>query len=389
MKKKVLIISMAYFPRFVGGAEVAVKEITNRLSDEFEFHLITLRYDSSLPRESKEGNVFVHRIGFAMQHPTIADLRKFPLRLLKPWFQFGAYFAARRLHVTHNFTYLWAMMAHSSGVPAGLFKKKCPEVRYLLTLQEGDPPEVIEKQMSVFGTLFANGFIRADAIQCISTFLGAWAKRMGGARIEVIPNGVDYQSFDTTETNRTEVRASCGLTNADIVVVTASRLVHKTGIDTVIKALPLLPSHIKFLVLGAGPQKAMLQDLAAKLGVTDRVIFKGEVSYTHLPAFLHASDMFIRMSRSEGMGNAFVEAMAAKLPTIGTAVGGIVDFLREGETGFVATPDNPESVKQAIERVLSDPQATAIVTETASRMVREKYDWELIGSQMRRLFNSL
>ena len=68
---------------------------------------------------------------------------------------------------------------------------------------------------------------------------------------------------------------------------------------------------------------------------------------------------------------------------------GIVDFLREGETGFVATPDNPESVKQAIERVLSDPQATAIVTETASRMVREKYDWELIGSQMRRLFNSL
>ena len=63
--KKILIFSLAYYPNFVGGAEVAIKEITDRISPEdFEFHMITLRFDSRLPKTEKIGNIFVHRIGF-------------------------------------------------------------------------------------------------------------------------------------------------------------------------------------------------------------------------------------------------------------------------------------------------------------------------------------
>ena len=63
---KILIFSTAYYPKFVGGAEVAVKEITDRLSpNEYEFHLITLRLDKHLPKEEKIGNVFVYRVGFS------------------------------------------------------------------------------------------------------------------------------------------------------------------------------------------------------------------------------------------------------------------------------------------------------------------------------------
>ncbi len=86
-KKKILIFSMAYYPRFIGGAEVAIKEITDRLSDEYVFHLVTLRYDSNLPRISQEGNVVVHRIGFSTTSPSMSDLRRLPLRVLKIWYQ--------------------------------------------------------------------------------------------------------------------------------------------------------------------------------------------------------------------------------------------------------------------------------------------------------------
>ena len=64
MKKKILTFSLSYYPRSVGGAEMAIK-ITDRLDEsEIEFHMVTLRFDSALPRVEKVGNVLVQRIGF-------------------------------------------------------------------------------------------------------------------------------------------------------------------------------------------------------------------------------------------------------------------------------------------------------------------------------------
>ena len=128
--KKILIFSLAYYPNFVGGAEVAIKEITDRISpEEIEFHVVTLRFDSRLPKEEKIGNVFVHRIGFSRAAPTIVDAKKFPLFLNKYWFQFMTPFAAARLHKKYCFDGTWAMMAHSCGIPAGIFKTLHPEVK--------------------------------------------------------------------------------------------------------------------------------------------------------------------------------------------------------------------------------------------------------------------
>ncbi|MCR4275965.1 MAG: hypothetical protein NUV90_01100, partial [Candidatus Parcubacteria bacterium] len=131
--KRVLIFSLAYYPH-VGGAEVAVKEVTDRVSD-IEFHMVTMRFSADEAREEKIGKVFVHRI------------ENNSSRLSKLFFQFSAAHKAALLHRQHHFDAVWAMMAHSSGVPAGLFKTFHPEVKYLLSLQEGDPPEYIERLM--------------------------------------------------------------------------------------------------------------------------------------------------------------------------------------------------------------------------------------------------
>jgi hypothetical protein len=133
--KKVLIFSLAYFPKHVGGAEVAIKEITDRIDpQDIEFHMVCLRFDSTLPAVEQVGNVLVHRIGFTTKNPSMGDLKKYPLALNKYLFQFLAAWKAARLHARYQYDGTWAMMAHSCGVPAAIFKLFYPQVPYILTL---------------------------------------------------------------------------------------------------------------------------------------------------------------------------------------------------------------------------------------------------------------
>lgn len=393
VKKKILIFSLAYYPKHIGGAEVAIKEITDRLSPlQYEFHLVCNQYDSTLPKTEQIGNVLVHRIGFTKPAPTMTDLRRWPLHFNKLFYQWSAFFEARKLHQQLQFDGIWAMMVHSCGVPAGRFKKAFPEVKYVLTLQEGDKPEYIERKMRIFGQAFYDGFRSADMVQVISTFLGQWATRRGFAGEPIlIPNAVDIGHFTQRyETNEVAaVRREFGVSDTDTLLVTTSRLVHKNAVDEVIRAMALLPKTVKFIVFGIGPEEEKLRALAGELGVADRVFFQGQIGHEVMPKYLKACDIFIRPSRSEGMGNSFVEAMAAELPVIATQEGGIADFLFDEKrnpeketTGWAVAVDSPEQIRQAIEDILSQPEKVAKVVATAKAMVMLEYDWDLIAKRM-------
>ncbi len=393
MKKRILIFSLGYYPKHIGGAEVAIKEITDRLSPEgYEFHVLCNRYDSTLPLEEKIGNVTVHRIGLTKNNPSMGDLRKFPLHLNKILYQFYAYIVAKRLHKKYQFDAVWAMMAHSCGVPAGLFKKKFPHVPFILTLQEGDPPEYIEAKMRVFGQYFKDAFMRADVIQSISTFLSQWAFRMGfrGTSV-IIPNAVDTARFTIplTAEERYETRTELGLNSHHVALVTTSRLVHKNGVDDVIRALAVLPEHVHFVVFGVGPDEMMLRRLIEECKLEDRVHLRGHIGHDVMPKYLKACDIFIRPSRSEGMGNSFVEAMAAEIPVIATQEGGIADFLFDAiknpdheSTGYAVQKNDPASIAAAVERILANPEVVKNVVATAKVVALLKYDWNLIVRRM-------
>lgn len=394
MKKKVLIFSLDYLPGEIGGAEVAIKEITDRISSEdIEFHLLTLHYDKAMPKTEVIGNVRIFRIGFGKVNPTIADRKKFPLHYNKHVFQFTAAFTALRLHRQYKYDGIWAMMAHSCGVPAAIFKWFHPEVKFVLTLQEGDPPEHIERMAKPVWLLFKRAFTKADTIQVISTFLGQWAIKMGCTTEPVlIPNAVNTTHFSQTytESELAIVRDELGKKAGDVFVVTTSRLVHKNGIDDVIRAMSLLPSHIHFIVYGSGPDREMLETLAKDLEVSSRVHFKGLISHDAMPKYLKACDIFIRPSRSEGMGNSFVEAMAARVPIIATQEGGIADFLfdavRNSEqpaTGWAVDVNAPQQIAATIQHILHHREQVRTVIETAYTLAITKYDWDLITSDMK------
>ena len=393
MKKKILIFSLAYYPKHIGGAEVAIKEITDRINPaEYEFHLLCNRFDSTLPRQEVIGNVIVHRIGLTTKNPSMADLRKLPLHLNKILYQWYAVWQAKRLHRQYRFDGIWAMMAHSTGVPAGQFKKHFPGVKYVLTLQEGDPPEYIEQKMKPFGVAFDEAFTRADVIQVISTFLGRWAKQKGFAGEPIlIPNAVNTAHFTQTYPAETlaSVRQSFGFAPTDTLLVTTSRLVHKNAVDDVVRAIALLPESVKFIIFGTGPDEEKLKALITELKVTNRVQLRGQITHAEMPQYLKACDIFIRPSRSEGMGNSFVEAMAAELPVIATQEGGIADFLFDAKrnpekptTGWAVDADAPEQIRDAVLEIIDSPEVTKDVVARAKAMALEKYDWNLIAARM-------
>ena len=365
-KKKILIFSTAYLP-LVGGAEIAVKEITDRLS-QYNFDLITARLKRNLPKEETMGSVRVYRVGFGFWGD------KFLLIIL-------GYFLAGKLQQKNSYSAIWAIMASYGGLTAVLFKKKYPKLPFLLTLQEGDNLDEVEAKTRVLGSLWRDIFKRADHVQCISNYLAVWAKKLGATNISVVPNGVDTLLF-------TEIKED---KNNNYNLVTTSRLVRKNGVDLIIKALPLLPDQVGLHIAGIGPEEANLKQLASRLNVSNRVIFHGFIPYKRLPQFLATGRAFIRPSRSEGLGNSFLEAMAVGLPVVGTLVGGIVAFLINNQTGFVVKADSPEDVAHLVKYILEPSHKVEIetVVRKAREQVEAKYTWTKVTTDMTKIFNTI
>lgn len=374
--KRVLIFSLAYFP-YIGGAEVAIKELTDRIAPEdLVFTMLTMRKGDE-PREERIGNVQVIRLGSSGSY------------LSKALFIPRAALAARRLHRAEPFDLAWAMMTYMV-LPPALLRLLGTHIPYVLTLQDGDPFEYVFKRWYIrpFVPLLRYGFRHASGVSVLSTYLADWVTRLGYAGTPaLVPNGADYARF---------VQAApkdFGRSPGDVWLVTSSRLVHKNAVDDVIRGLVQLPARVHFLVLGTGVEKDALSALARELGVADRVRFLGHVSHAELPGLLHACDIFIRPSRTEGFGASFVEAMAAGLPVIATQEGGIADFLFDANrnperepTGWAVDRDAPEQIAAAVARILAQPEEARRVTENARRMVAEKYDWGPIAQQMQSVF---
>ena len=377
--KKILIFSLAYFPK-TGGAEVAIKEITDRISD-IEFHLVTNGFDISA-HEEMIGNVHVHRVWRGTSY--------LPKVLYVP----RAAFAARQLHRTHHFDGAWAMMSYMV-FPILLLRFLGVRLPFCITMQEGDSYEHVYGRLRIrlMRPLLRFAFSRASAASAISTFLAGWATQMGYSReVQVIPNGVDIARFAASypESVINEIQDSLGKKMGDVFLITTSRLVRKNAVDDVIRALSLLSGNVHFVILGTGPEEASLRQNANDLQVQDRTHFVGHVSHEEMPKYLAASDIFIRPSRSEGMGNSFVEAFAAGLPVIATQEGGLADLIFDEQrnpgvpiTAWAVDKDSPEQIAEAVKNIMAHSEKVRAVVATARQIAKEKYDWKLVAHAMR------
>lgn len=380
MPRRVVIFCHTYFP-YVGGAEIAVRELTARMPG-YRFDLIAARLDPTLPAEETIGAVHVHRVGSGSRR----DKYRYP------WL---ASREARRLHAQQPFALAWGILGSWGGWAALKFVERTPGVAYLLTEQSGDSEWFIRRRTWFWRWRYRQIYSRADAVQVISQYLARRVRRYGyrGEPV-VIPNGVDLARFVRPLTTEVAaIRQRVGIPADSVVVVSASRLVAKNGLRDLIAAIAVLHQRfgqqVHLLLAGGGPLEARLQAQASELGVRQLVHLVGRIDHTQLPAYLAAGDIFVRPSHSEGLGNAFLEAMAMGLPVVGTGVGGIVDFLADGKTGTMVQAKNPSDLAIKLEHLITEPVLRQQLAETGQQLVRERYDWSSLANRMRTLFDEL
>ncbi len=385
-KRKILIFSTAYYP-FVGGAEVAVKEITDRLENDFSFDLITARMDRRLPIVEKIGAVTIYRIGIGKP---MLD------KLLLPFFGARMAWKLSKKQEYHSF---WGIMvtfgsgaAYICNIFRSIFRKK--KIPIILTLQEGDSEEHLRyRWLGLISLSWKLALRNTSFLTALSSSLMHRAEKFGWhGQSQIVSNGVDLKIFTRaiSENEKNEMMNLLGKKEGDIFLVTSSRLSKKNAVDDIISSLTFLPKNISLIIIGKGEEGPALQGQVRKLSLKGRVKFIGFVAQADIPQYFSVCDIFVRPSRSEGFGNSFIEAMASRLPVIATPVGGIVDFLDDKETGVFCSPNNPQSLAESVKYMLDNKSLARKILDQAFNMVVSKYSWEHVAEKMKNeVFNKL
>ncbi|MBI2052707.1 MAG: glycosyltransferase family 4 protein [Candidatus Ryanbacteria bacterium] len=370
----VFVFSTAYLP-LVGGAELAIDHIARRIKN-IRFLILTARFSRKFPVHEVRDNIEIIRLGVGL------PFDKWLLPFLGFW-RGSQLIRKRRPNL------LWGMMI-SQGTLAGYFlKKKFPALPFIVTLQEGDSPRHLKHARAGLIHYFWRVVLRAaDDVTAISLYLKKLAGEAGYMQdVHIIPNGVEEKYFE--EVGERELKKNLGFSQNEKIILSVSRLEEKNGLADLLRALAfLIPKYhpLKLLVVGEGSLREQLENLALKLHLGNSAIFLGKIPHENLLDYYQASDVFARPSLSEGLGTAFLEAMAAGVPVVATPVGGIADFLKDGETGIMVEPGNPESIKRGIEKILTNRAFADTIKVNARKLVRENFLWIDIAKKMADLF---
>ncbi|MGX7680460.1 glycosyltransferase family 4 protein [Jatrophihabitans sp. DSM 45814] len=233
----------------------------------------------------------------------------------------------------------------------------------------------------------------------VVTYLGEYTRRRLApafgprATMRQLTPGVDPATFNP-DVSGTAIRERYGLQDRPVVVC-VSRLVPRKGQDTLVAALPAIrraAPGAALLLVGKGPYEKDLRAAAARLGVTEHVVFTGGVDHEELPAHFAAGDVFAMPCRTrrfgmdvEGLGIVFLEASASGLPVIAGDSGGAPDAVRDGVTGRVVDGTSAAAVASEVGRLLTDLALAANYGKAGREWVEEAWQWDTIAERLAEL----
>ncbi len=165
--------------------------------------------------------------------------------------------------------------------------------------------------------------------------------------------GIDLHAIQSVRADRTAVRASLGLKNDDIVLISTGRLDANKNNETTIRAVAEVPNVI-LLLCGEGELREDLEALAESLGIADRVLFLG--NRTDIMELYQAADVFVMMSFREGLSRSIMEAMASGLPCIVSKIRGNVDLIEDGIGGYLCDAKDVQSLAASITKLAADSE---------------------------------
>lgn len=211
----------------------------------------------------------------------------------------------------------------------------------------------------------------------------------GRAPRRVIPNGVPVAAFAPAPGAREAVRGELGLPARAPVVLAVSRLAPQKDVATLVRAFSsprLAALDARLLVAGGGPLRAELEQLARDRNAGDRIRFLG--IRTDVPRLLAAADLFALPSRYEGNPLTVMEAMAAGLPVVATAVGSVPELVPAAAGRLVPAGDEG-ALEDALHALLRDPVRIRALGAAAARVAAERFDAAAMAAAYAALYREL
>jgi len=351
MRPRIVILS-AFLSPLRSGAEACVEEVPPFLRDRYDFIILTARMKRELPRKDNlPCGIPVRRLGLGFS----VDKYLFP---------FLAAQAVKKLRPT----IVHAVLESFAGLAMVLCRWTVPEAKRLLTLQSTNT-KMFLKTMHQF----------AHRLTAISSVLLERARRFGRNDVPVITNGISLRAIQ-------EACARYGKVPNRVLFV--GRLEQMKGVDTLLDAFALLRQRddVRLHVVGDGSQRSMLMQKAREQHLP--VSFTGTLRGPALYREYAEAEIFCGLSRSEALGNVFLEAQAAGCAVIGTTVGGIPEIVRNGQTGVLVPPDDPVAAASALRSMISDSRSRQIFQQAGAEAV-PNFDWSVIAERYANVYNTL
>lgn len=210
----------------------------------------------------------------------------------------------------------------------------------------------------------------------LKTLVQGWGVPQEG--IHVIYNAVEEMPPNLPD--RQAIRQRFGISNKDSLIITVGRLVKWKGIAELIQAVASFDETVNLLILGDGPEKKRLTEIAEAFNVTHRVIFGGKAERDMTLAAMQAADAFVLNTHYEGFSHVLLEAMAVGTPVITTNVCGNPELVTHEQNGLLVAPGDLEGLRAAIQRVLTQPAFRQSLID-ASRETIHNLTWERLLTQ--------
>lgn len=339
----------------VGGTESHLLELASRIDrKKFEVVVVSLKSGGALVSELRSRGVRVLSLN---------GKGKLDIRVL---FRLREILRSERPDVVQSFLF-WANVASRLVRQAG--KKVCVVSAYHDQVAlEGWLNRLVDR-MTMRWT--------SRLVCCSDAVRRSVKSRIGGREEQfvVIPFGVEAGRFRGMAPL---LRSELGLQEGVPIIGTVCRLVEpKKGLRFLLEAVVQLEKEVdgpscQILIVGDGPAEGHLRVMAQQLGIASRVIFAGV--RRDIPQLLPLLDAFVLPSLYEGFGIAILEAMAAGRPVVATTVGGIPEFVTNGETGILVAPSDAAALARAIQRVLSNPEEARQMGLRGQRHVQEHFE---------------
>lgn len=224
---------------------------------------------------------------------------------------------------------------------------------------------------------------KATKITTESLFVQNEVRRLYGRESMVIPGGVRSDLLQPPEAAAT----SPSRPKEGFEIITLRNLVPRMGLTNLVRAMSLLPDHVRLKIGGQGPLRGQLSDLIRTLHLEHRVQLCGHVPDAALPSFYGQADLFVLPTAAwEGFGLVILEALSCGTPVLGTAIGAIPEVLSQFDPSWIIPEPTPEAMASTMTAFMTkDPPDRRALHEH----VHAHYRWEIIAQRYHRLFESL